>query len=506
MAEHTRRTVLRGAAGLAAAGTAAGTLTGAAVSRAAAAPATASAPATRRHFPFLEGAFEPVTEELTAFDLPVTGRIPRELNGRFLRNGPNVLGLEDPRAHHWMLGEGMVHGVRLRDGRAEWYRNRWVRSAQVAGKLGEPGPVPVPPDDFACNTHVIPYRGRILALQESGPLPYELDGELGTVGTYDFRGTLEGAFTAHTKFDAYAGELHAVAYYPAWDHVRHLVVDPAGRVARTTRIPVADAPMMHDFALTERHVVVFDVPVTFDPAAAGRGVPVPYVWNPGHPMRVGVLPRAGGPVRWFGVAPVFYSHTLNAYDEGTSVVVDLTTYPAPFDVAGPGTDGPHAVGTARLERWTIDLRHGRVRQRVLDDRPQEFPRVNEALVSRRHRYGYSAAAADMSLAYLGPDGSPPDRAFSNALIKHDLLRAGTQVHRLPKGAAAGEAVFVPRDPEDANAAEDDGFTLAYVHDPDRGAADLLILAAQDFTGEPVARVHLPGRVPLGFHGSWIPDA
>lgn len=500
MAEHTRRTVLRGTAGLAAAGA----LTGLGGGRAAARPADG---VTGRHHPFLEGAFAPVTEELTAFDLPVTGRVPRELNGRFLRNGPNVLGLEDPRAHHWMLGEGMVHGVRLRDGRAEWYRNRWVRSSQAAGKLGEPYPGPVPAEDYACNTHVIPHRGRILALQESGPAPYELDGELNTVGTHDFKGTLDGAFTAHTKFDAHAGELHAVAYHPTWDHVRHLVVDPAGRVARTTRIPVPDAPMMHDFALTERHVVVFDLPVTFDAAAAGRGAPVPYVWNRHHATRVGVMARCGGPVRWFGIEPVFHSHTLNAYDEGGCVVVDLMAFPAPFQVAGRGSGGPYAAGTARLERWTVDLRHGHVRQRVLDDRPQEFPRVNEAVVSRRHRYGYTAAAAGMTAAYLTPDGGdPPDDAFSDALLKHDLLRGSTEVHRLPRGAAAGEAVFVPRDAADPRAAEDDGYAIAYVHDPDRGAADLLILAARDFTGEPVARVRLPGRVPLGFHGSWIPDA
>jgi carotenoid cleavage dioxygenase len=185
MTDHTRRTVLRGAAV-----TAAGGLIGGIGGRAAAAaPLRAQ---DTRHYPYLEGAFKPVTEELTAFDLPVTGRIPRELNGRFLRNGPNVLGLEDPRAHHWMLGEGMVHGVRLRDGRAEWYRNRWVRSSSVAKKLGEPYPEPVPPDDFPCNTHVIGLGGRILTLQESGPLPYELDHDLNTVGTYDFRGTLKG--------------------------------------------------------------------------------------------------------------------------------------------------------------------------------------------------------------------------------------------------------------------------------------------------------------------------
>ena len=126
--------------------------------------------------------------------------------------------------------------------------------------------------------------------------------------------------------------------------------------------------------------------------------------------------------------------------------------------------------------------------------------MNEALVSRRHRYAYSASAGDMWRAYLTVDGVPPDRSFSNALIKHDLLRGTTQVHRFPRGAAAGEAVFVP---SQNPTAEDDGYALAYVHNPERGAADLVILSAQDFTGEPVARVHLPGRVPLGFHGSWV---
>ncbi|MER6138091.1 carotenoid oxygenase family protein [Streptomyces sp. NPDC001815] len=498
MTEHSRRNVLRGAAAIAAAGGLVGSTGGFA----------AGAPAgdKGRHHPFLEGAFAPVTEELTAFDLPVTGRIPRELNGRYLRNGPNVLGLEDPRAHHWMHGAGMVHGVRLRDGRAEWYRNRWVRSARVAEQLGEPYPGPVPPDDFPCNTHVIGHRGRVLAIQESGPLPYELSYELDTVGTYDFRGTLEGSFTAHTKLDAETGELHAITYYPTWNHIRHLVVNAAGRVVRTTRIPVSDSPMIHDFALTEKYVVILDMPVTFDLAAAERGDLVPYVWNDRHAARVGVLPRAGGRIRWIEAEPTYYSHTLNAYDEGSSVVVDLTAYPAPFFVAGRGSGGPYGAGTPRLHRWTVDLDRGCVRTRVLDDRPQEFPRVSEALLTRRHRYGYSAAAAEMMLAYVTPDGNPPDRAFSNELIKHDLLRGTTQVHRLPRHSAAGEAVFVASDPTDPRAAEDDGYTLAYVHNPDRGAADLLILSAQDFTGEPVARVHLPARVPLGFHGNWVPDA
>jgi carotenoid cleavage dioxygenase-like enzyme len=121
---------------------------------------------------FLQGPFAPAAEEITAVDLPVTGRLPAELAGRYLRNGPNPLGLDEP-VQHWFLGPGMVHGVRLRDGRAEWYRNRWVRSRQVAEALGEAWPGgPVHADmDFAANTHILAHAGRLLATVEAGPLP-----------------------------------------------------------------------------------------------------------------------------------------------------------------------------------------------------------------------------------------------------------------------------------------------------------------------------------------------
>ncbi len=137
------------------------------------------------------------------------------------------------------------------------------------------------------------------------------------------------------------------------------------------------------------------MPGTFDGAAAAAGAPVPYVWNPDHPMRVGVGPRTGGAVRWFEIAPVFHSHALNAYDRGDTVVMELTTMPAPFHATGRGNGGPGATGAPALDRWTIDLRAGRVRVDRIDDLPQEFPRVNESLVSRRHRFAYAASAAEM---------------------------------------------------------------------------------------------------------------
>ena len=321
---------------------------------------------------FLEGSFAPVQEEITAFDLPVTGRLPAGLNGRYLRNGPNPLGLDDPN-YHWFLGAGMVHGVRLRDGRAEWYRNRWVRSKAVAAAHGEkwPGGPVHEGMDFAANTHIISHAGRTLATVEAGPLPYELSDELDTIGPCDFGGGLPGGFAAHTKLDHQTGELHAIAYFWAWDYVQHVVVDAAGKVIRATNIPVTDGPLMHDFALTARYVVLLDLPVTFSLNAVTEGRELPYVWNPAHQARVGLLPRDGGSdVRWIDIGPSWVFHCLNAYDDVDGrVVVDLCQYDDSFDVSTLWA----AHGPVTLDRWTIDPAGGTVAQQRLDDRGQEFP-------------------------------------------------------------------------------------------------------------------------------------
>ncbi|MFG1611589.1 carotenoid oxygenase family protein [Nonomuraea wenchangensis] len=449
--------------------------------------------------PFRDG-FTPVTEEITAFDLEVTGRIPAVFNGRFLRNGPNPLSLDDPHASHLFLGEGMVHGVRLRDGRAEWYRNRWVRNAEVARRLGEPvRPGPVHGGmDFAANTHVIGLAGRTFATVEAGALPYELSYELETIGSCDFGGGLPGGFAAHTHADPVTGELHAVAYFFGWDHHQHLVLGPDGTVRQVRDIPIADAPMLHDFALTERYVVLYDLPVTFSMEHAQKGAPLPYAWNEAHGARLGLLPRAGGETRWFDVEPCWVFHTVNAYDDGDEVVVDVIRYPKRFVDARLD-----AGGAPTLDRWRIDTVSGKVSQTRLDDRSQEFPRIDERRTGLPHRYGYTAAARELN-DIVSPHDTEledlPDEAFDNTLIKHDLVRGTQEARQFGRGAYVGEPVFVPE-----GEAEDDGYVMTLVNNPDRGAADLVIVSARDFTGEPVATVHLPARVPLGFHGSWIAD-
>ncbi|MGK8486346.1 carotenoid oxygenase family protein [Nocardia asiatica] len=416
---------------------------------------------------YLEGHFAPVEVEVTAYDLPVTGRSPAELTGRYVRNGPNPVAVEDPGTHIWGMGQGMVHGVRLRDGRAEWYRNRFVRV---------PG--------FAPMVHVIEHAGKTVALAEGGLPPALLDDELNTVGFCELGATAQG-FTAgaHSKRDPRTGQLHSLSYMPGRDFVQYIVTSAAGAVVDTVSIPMARTPFLHDFALTGEHVVLWDTPLRFDGFDCR--------WLPDHPTRVGVMPRAGGEVRWHDIDPVHVSHTLNAYDDGDAVVVDLVTAQGPFHPADPGAIHPV------LDRWTITA--DKIHQQRVDDRPQDFPRVNDAFTARPHRFGYSVATALYGIPFA-PDSTAPDEVFTNVLVKHDYQRGTAEAHAFGPGEAVGEAVFAAAGP-----GEDEGYLLTYVHDPRRDAADLVVLAAQDFTGEPVARIHLPVRVPLGLHGNWLPD-
>ncbi|MBV2155391.1 carotenoid oxygenase family protein [Kitasatospora sp. SUK 42] len=447
------------------------------------------------------GSYAPVGEEVTAFDLPVTGTIPAELNGRYLRNGPNGMRADDPRPRHLFAGYAMVHGVRLREGRARWYRNRMVRSAAVAEALGErprPG-ASVRILDVAPNTHVIGHADRTFALVEGGFRPYELSYEIETVGATDFCGTLPDGFAAHPKLDPLSGELHAITWQRDSEVLRHLVLSPRGRVIRAVDVPLPHRPVVHDMALTRNHAVILDLSASVGTRGNRARRTYPAVWDESRTARIGLLPRDGTGVRWFDVDPCFVFHTLNAYEDGDRVVIDVVRYPRMF--AGGAV---HDQSSPTLDRWLVDTASGKVTETRLDDRPQEFPAVSPAVVGGAHRYGYSTVATGLLRHLAAADAldTLTPEAAGDALIKHDLGRQTSTVRHFGAGRHTGEVSFVPRE---GARAEDDGYLLAYVHDPERGASDLVVLSAEDFTGAPVATVHLPVRVPAGFHGSWIPD-
>ena len=443
---------------------------------------------------YLAGIHAPMRAELTLSDLPVTGTIPQALQGRYLKMGANPA-RPDPAGHHWFLGDGMVHGIALRDGRALWYRNRWVRSHIAAAALGRPAaPGPRRGRNDTVNTNVVDIGGRAFAVVEAGSFPVELSPTLEEQCYTAFGGTLGGSFSGHPHRDPLTGEHHAIAYDAnVWDAVRHVVVSADGAVVRDVAIPVRHGPCIHDCALTARFAVVLDLPVTFSMRAVLRGHVFPFRWNPAHPARVGLLPRrsAADAVIWCDVDPCFVFHVANAFDraDGT-VVMDVIAYPTMFAPAS-AAGGLDALG--RLERWTVDPATRRVARQVLDDTPQEFPRMDERRFGQEYRALYTVS--------VPPDGNP-QLAGATRLHKHDLHTGGRLTHEFGDGHVPGEFVFVPAH---ADAAEDEGWLMGLVVNVADETTDLAILDARAFEAAPVATVRLPHRVPPGFHGNWFPD-
>lgn len=444
--------------------------------------------------PFLDGIHAPMDEELELNELAVTGRIPEALSGRYMRIGPNPAAAPDPQRYHWFTGDGMVHGLEVAGGKALWYRNRWIRSEKVAkarGVAATPGPRH---HSDTVNTNVVGIGGRIWALVEAGGYPVELSPDMESQASNPFDGTLAGAFSAHPHLDPLTGEMHAICYEgfePG--KLSHVVVDGSGKVVREEPIALPHAPMIHDCAITARFVVVLDFPVTFSMPALSKGSTFPYNWNPDQPARIGLMPRDGsqGDIIWCPVEPGFAFHVVNAFDRADGKVeIDLCVYDTMFS---DGALGPDARSRG-LQRWTVDPETRSVAIRTIDASPQEFPRLDERRFGQSYRYAYSLALpVEPAAKFLG----------ASKLYRHDLETGLRQEHDFGEGRFPGEFVFVPKAPDSAEA---EGWLVGLVIDMERDRTDLVILDAARFDGAPQAVIHLPHRIPPGFHGNWIASA
>ncbi|GAA5144772.1 carotenoid oxygenase family protein [Pseudonocardia eucalypti] len=421
--------------------------------------------------------------------------------------------------------------MRLRDGRAEWYRNRWIRSPAVSRALGER---PIRPNHRAGvyvpapNTNPIGHAGRTIATMEGGVANFELTEELDTIGPCDFGGTLSGGYTGHPKIDPVTGEMHAITYrVTTGEFAEYSVIGTDGRACKVVRFDSPGKPLLHDIALTENYVLFFDTPLVVDKiGVVERQLPdwlprstrlvlaslasrvvmpdrlvsrftrrelirqpdvAPIRWDPDRPSRIGLLPREGeAVVRWFEIEPCYVFHTLNAYEENGSVVCEAVRIHGYDRAAQYQLKDIFDTGRPMMHRWTVDLGSGKVRESGIDDRPQEFPGVDPRRIGRRHRYGYSTATTL---------GWHSDR---DSVLRHDLAQDVTTELPLPEHHFAGEFSFVPNGD---GAAEDDGVLMGFVYDRTTGRSNLSLLDSA--TGEAVATVHLPTRVPFGFHGNWV---
>jgi carotenoid cleavage dioxygenase len=459
--------------------------------------------------PYLEGLFGPVAVERTDDDLEVIGEIPADLDGVFVRNGPNPQFTPMGR-YHWFDGDGMVHALRFSGGKAS-YRNRWIntRGREQDAAAGRPlfngvmeNPAPNPdlglrlPLKDSANTDLVFFGDRLLALWYLAGEPYAIDPTtLDTIGVDDFNGTRSCQLSAHAKVDEHTGELLFFDYGPRPPYMRYGVIGPSGTVSHLVDIDLPGPRLPHDMAATENYSILMDLPLINDPVALREGRHK-IIFNSDQPARFGVIQRhgAGDSIRWFEADPCYVYHSVNAWEEGDEIVLDLcrVTKPAPRE----GAVGPLAkmLSYLRLDahmyRYRFNLTTGATTEGYLDDDNTEFPTMDVTRLGRPTRYAYNMRIS-----------TEPTLLF-DGVVKYDTATGATDRHWFGPGRWGSEAPFAPRS-ADPNRAEDDGYLVSFVHDETTDRSEVVVLSASDLAAGPLARVLLKQRVPIGFHACWV---
>lgn len=460
------------------------------------------------HFPF--GAIQ---MECDARDLIVEGEIPPDLEGSLYRAGPNQRFA--PRGdYHLFAGDGMVHAFHIKNGKVD-YNNRWVRTAKwhIEDKEGRAvinamNPFDCEPEysDFVltdkeglANTATVWHGGRMLVMEE-GHRPYEIDPvTLESIGSWDFRGKLHTAMTAHPKIDPDTGEMIFFAYMasgPFSEDVMLHKVDANGLLTESIHIPTPYSAMVHDFVVTENFIIIPVMPITGSLERAMEGGP-PFAWEPDKGVHLAVLPRDASTaedVRWFEMDTCFAFHFMNGFDDDGVITIDACQFANPPLFPTPGGE-PTGSSQPYLSRWTLDTNDAGARATFsrIDQHESEFPQCDPRFTGKPYRYGWYASC-DGTLK----SGREENDNYYNVLGQFDH-ESGT-VERYSCGAATvSEPIFVPASP---NAAEGEGYLLAVVTSFETRTSSLYIFDALKLPAGPLAKVHLSHRIPQGFHGSW----
>lgn len=461
------------------------------------------------HHPYLNGAWTPQHEEVDAVDLEVIeGAIPPEIDGVYLRNTENPVHQPLGR-YHPFDGDGMIHQVAFRDGRAD-YRNRFIRTrgfeaeqeagGALWGGLADSPALARRPGFGAhgalkdsSSTDVVVHAGMGLSTFYQCGEGYRFD--LLTLETLGVEAWVPiDGISAHPKVDEATGELLFFNYSKHPPFLHFGIVDADNRLTSYRPVPVPGPRLPHDMAFTERFAILNDMPMFWDAELLKRDIHAVRL-HEGLPSRFALVPRAGGEMRWFEAAPTYVLHWLNAFEDGDEVVLDGYFQKEPMPP--PRADAPAGFGAMmayldahsfrpHLHRWRFNLADGSTREEALDSRVLEFGTMDQRRAGRPYRWAYSTMLEPGWFLFTG-------------WVKHDLATGESREYRLPPGRFASEAPFVPRP---GGTAEDDGWLVSFITDETLGTSECVLIDAARIEDGPICRVALPHKISSGTHACW----
>ncbi|KAJ0080717.1 hypothetical protein Patl1_10047 [Pistacia atlantica] len=466
------------------------------------------------------GNFAPVPEQPVQHSLPVTGSIPKCINGVYIRNGANPL-FEPVAGHHFFDGDGMVHAVSIDNGNAS-YACRFTETQRLVQEkeLGRPvfpkaigelhghngvarlllfyarglfGLLDHKQGTGVANAGLVYFNNRLLAMSEDD-LPYQVrispSGDLETVGRYNFDEQLTSTMIAHPKVDPISKELFSLSYDVVQKpYLKYFRFSPDGTKSPDVEIPLEMPTMMHDFAITENFVVIPDQQVVFKLQEMIKGGS-PVIYDKNKKSRFGILAKNATDAKdiiWIESPDTFCFHLWNAWEEPESdEVVVIGSCMTPADsIFNECDESLKSV----LSEIRLNLKTGKSTRRPILSQSDQ---VNlEAGMVNRNRLGRKTRFAFLAIAEPWPKVS--------GFAKVDLSTGEVKKYIYGDSKYGGEPFFLPTDANSEN--EDDGYILAFVHNEKTWKSELKIVNANNLQLE--ASVKLPSRVPYGFHGTFV---
>lgn len=464
--------------------------------------------------PLYRGWGAPMRTESDIRDLElIMGSVPTDLNGTLYRCGPDRQYPPMTGDDVFIDGEGMAHMFRFAKGhvdyRSRWvrterfqlqeqarrslfgrYRNRYTNDPSVAGK-----------NQGTANTNSI-WHGRKLLILKEDSLPVEVDPDtLETIGQWDYAGAVSAvSLTAHPKLDLHRNELLTFSYQAAGDgstDIVFYVIDAEGRVAHEMWFEMPYAGMVHDFAVSDSHIIVPFWPLITDMGVVRSGGPY-YQWHPDKECHFAIFPRRGKAedIRWFRSPAASAGHMMNAFNEGSKFHLDVCLYQGNCFEFFPTYDGtPYQPCPPQLARLSFELDGNSTdfTSAIAVASPCEMPRIDERYIGKPYRYGYMLCRP--------PDAAAAGTAGLSAIGCYDHETGALATWSPGPDSGVQEPIFVPRKGESA---EGDGYLLVLVNRMAENRSDLAVLDARDVSAGPVALFRMGIRVRSTFHGMWVP--
>ena len=433
--------------------------------------------------PALSGPRAPIRAEWTAVGpFAINGALPPALEGLLLWLGPNPAVVDDPDHYDPVDGDGMLHGLEIRDGGVAWAGSRLVVTGQLYNRLGGKAPSgPLSAAGPVANAALALVAGRLVALDGRG-LGYRISTELSTIMVEDFDSMLSSPMGSQVETDPTTGTaifLGLDMFGPPF--LRYHEVTRDGLFAFSDPIPFGPPGAEPALGVTATTLAIVESSIRGQLDGEGDLLDGARMLDLANAPAVGLLPRRtpGNEIVWCSSIPSHTSRVLAMADSSEGALLHVVqALPQPHDDPSWRPQGRQG----HLSRLEVDATARIVRASVLDDLELDDAAgdVSVAMDDRRRVYAVTA------------DG--------RVLVKYDITDGTRERRELDAGQLASRPIFL-RDPDGRS--DEEGWVVCVLLDTPSMISSILVLDATRFTGRPEALIRMPQRVPIDLTAIFI---